>query len=97
VRDNILYGRPDAGDADMMRRRRARRGARLHRHPDRPQGPHGLRRPCGRTRREAVGRPAPAHRHRPRDAQGRAHPAAGRGHQRARQRGRAAIQASLYG
>jgi ATP-binding cassette subfamily B multidrug efflux pump len=31
VRDNIVYGRPDASDAEMLRASRARRGARLHR------------------------------------------------------------------
>ena len=88
VRDNILYGRPDAGDGRHARRRRAGRGRRLHRRPGRRQGPHRLRRPCGRTRRQALGRAAPAHRHCAGDAEGRAHPAAGRSHQRAGQRGR---------
>ena len=88
VRDNIVYGRPDASDAQMQRRRRQGRGGRLHPDPGRPEGPARLRRPRRRARRQAVGRPAPAHRDRARDAQGRADPAARRGHQRARQRGR---------
>ena len=70
------------------RRRAARRGARVHPGSDRPEGAARLRRACRRAWREALRRPAPAHRDRPRDAQGRAHPAARRGHQRARQRGR---------
>ena len=88
VRDNILYGRPDAGEADMVAAAPTGRGARLHPRPVRPGRPQGLRRPRRRARRQAVGRAAPAHRHRPGDAEGRADPAAGRGHQRAGQRGR---------
>src|SRR3546814_516474 len=42
--------------------------------------PARLRRTRGRARGEAVRRPAPAHRHRPRAAQERADPGAGRGH-----------------
>jgi uncharacterized protein (DUF885 family) len=41
VRDNIVYGRPDASDDRDDRAARARRGARLHREAVRPQGPHG--------------------------------------------------------
>ena len=41
VRDNILYGRPDATEADMCGRGQARRGARLHPRPDRPIGRSG--------------------------------------------------------
>ena len=88
VRDNIVYGRPDASDEQMLRGGEEGRSERLHRHADRPQGPQGLRRPCRRTRRQALRRPAPAHRDRARDAEGRADPAARRSHQRARQRGR---------
>jgi ATP-binding cassette, subfamily B, multidrug efflux pump len=84
VRDNILYGRPDATEADMVA---AAKRAEAH---DFILGlsdprPHRLRRACRRARRQAVGRAAPAHRHRPGDAEGRAHPAAGRSHQRAGQ------------
>ena len=88
VRDNMLYGRPDATDGDMIAAARARRGARVHRAAGRPQGPQRLRRPRRRAGRQALRRPAPAHRDRPGDAEGRADPAAGRGHQRARLRGR---------
>ena len=88
VRDNLLYGRPDADRHRHGGRRAARRGARLHRRPRRPEGPPRLRRARRRARRQAVGRPAPARRHRARDAEGRADPAARRGHQRARLRGR---------
>ena len=56
--------------------------------PGRSQGPHRLRRPCRRARRQALGRPAPARRHRPRAAQERADPGARRGDLGARQRGR---------
>ena len=84
VRDNILYGRPDAGDPEMIAAAMRARGARVHSRPDRPEGPHRLRRPRGRARRQALRRPAPAHRDRARDAQRRADPAARRGHERAR-------------
>jgi ATP-binding cassette subfamily B multidrug efflux pump len=53
VRDNIVYGRPEAGDAEMLPCCRARRGARLRRRPERPQGPQGLRRARRRARRQA--------------------------------------------
>jgi ABC-type sugar transport system ATPase subunit len=86
VRDNIAYGRPDATRSADRGGGAARRGARLHPDAGRPERPARLRGACGRTRREAVGRPAPARRHRARDAEGRAHPAARRGHQRARLR-----------
>ena len=88
VRDNILYGRPDATDDDMIAAaRRAPRRTTSSR-PRRPQGPHRLRRARRRARRQALRRPAPAHRDRARDAEGRADPAARRGDQRARLRGR---------
>ena len=41
VRDNILYGRPDANDADMVRAARARGGARVHRGLSDQKGRHG--------------------------------------------------------
>ena len=59
-------------------------------------GADGLRRPCRGTRREALRRPAPAHRHRPGAPQGRADPGARRGDRRARLEVEAAIQDSLY-
>ena len=40
VRDNILYGRPDASDARWCAAAAARRGARLHPGPGRSEGPH---------------------------------------------------------
>ena len=89
IRDNIRYGRPRR---DRGRDRRGRRTAR--RRTSFIEGlrglarPRGLRRPCRRARRQAVRRPAPAHRHRPRDPQGRADPGAGRGDLGARFRGR---------
>ena len=52
--------------------------------------PRGLRHLPRRARRAAVGRPAAAHRHRPRDPARSADPAARRGDQRARRRERAA-------
>ena len=79
IRDNIRYGRPDA----TTRRGRGRRRPRRRRMASSAAGglarPRRLRRACGRARGEALGRPAPAHRHRPGDAEGRAHPGAGRG------------------
>ena len=41
VRDNILYGRPDADRGDDGRGGAAGRGARLHRRPRRSEGPQG--------------------------------------------------------
>ena len=59
-------------------------GRRVHRRPGGHARPQGLRRPRRRARREAVGRTAPAHRHRARAAEGRADPGARRGDERAR-------------
>ena len=77
--------RREAGD-----RRGGAAGAcrRFHPGPRRPQGPDRLRRPCRRARRQALRRPAPAHRDRPRAPQGRADPGPRRGDQRARLGGR---------
>ena len=63
-------------------RRGGAQGARrrVHSAADRWRGPHRLRRPGRRARGEALRRPAPAHRDRPRAAEGRADPGAGRGH-----------------
>ena len=88
VRDNILYGKPDATDADMETAARRARGARLHRRTGRREGPTRIRRPRRRAGGQAVGRPAPAYRHRARHAEKRADPAARRGDQRPRLRGR---------
>ena len=79
VRENIVYGRPDADRRRDGRGGAPRRGARVRRRAGRSQGPPGLRRARRRARRQAVGRPAPARRDRARDAQGRADPAARRG------------------
>ena len=88
VRDNILYGRPDATDTEMIAAAERAEAGEFIADAGRRQGSQGLRRARRRARRQALGRPAPAHRDRARHAQGRAHPAAGRGHQRARLRGR---------
>jgi ATP-binding cassette subfamily B multidrug efflux pump len=87
VRDNILYGRPDADDAQMMA---AARRAEAHDFagPDRSCRPAGVRRTRGRARRQALRRTAPAGRDRARHAEGRADPDPRRGDQRSRQRGR---------
>ncbi len=79
IRDNIAYGRPDA----TRRRGRGRRARgerpRVHRRP-----PRGLRHRRRRARLHAVGRPAPAHRHRAHPAGQPAHPGARRLDQRHR-------------
>ena len=82
--------RPAAGDA---RRRSSRPRGRPRRSSSSSQledwnGRRGLRRACRRARREALRRPAPAHRDRARDPQERADPGARRGDVRARLRGR---------
>ena len=74
------------------RRRDRRRGeacpcARIHRRSGGLARPARLRRAGRRARRQAVRRPAPAHRHRARDPQERPDPGARRGHLGARQRG----------
>ena len=80
IMENIRYGRPEACDEDVLEAAVAAQcydfieAARRPRHDGR------------RSRREAVRRPAPAHRHRARLPEGRADPAARRGDLRARQR-----------
>ncbi len=69
-------------------RRRARPRARVHRGPRGLAGPARLRRACRRARRQALGRPAPAHRDRARHPEERADPGARRGDLGARFRGR---------
>jgi ATP-binding cassette subfamily B multidrug efflux pump len=59
------------------RRRPQGAGARVHPVLARLERAHGIRGARRRARREALGRPAPAHRARPRDPQGRADPRAG--------------------
>ena len=66
VRDNIVYGRPDADDAEMVARRRARRGARVHRRPwptpraargyDAHVGERGVKLSGGQRQRIAIAR-----------------------------------------
>ena len=79
IAENIRIGRPDATRRRGRGGREARRGARVHR-----QEAGRLRVRHRRARRLAVGRRAPAHRHRPRHPQERADPDPRRGHQRAR-------------
>ena len=86
---NIGYGRPGARDGRDRERRAARARARVRAGPHGLARAHGLRGARRRARREALRRPAAAHRHRARDPQERADPGAGRGHLRPRQRGRA--------
>ena len=80
VMENIRYGRPDATDEEVLKAARGR-ALRLHR-----SAAEGLEHDRRRPRREAVGRPAPAHRDRARVPQGRAAAAARRGDLGARQR-----------
>ena len=84
VLDNIRYGRPQASEEEVRRAACARLGGRVHQRPA-----AGLRNDDRRARRDALGRPAPAHRHRPRDPEGRADPAPRRGDVGARRRERA--------
>ena len=88
VRDNIVYGRPDATDAQMIAAAERAEAHEFIQGLTDAKGRRALRRARRRARREALRRPAAAHRDRARDAEGRADPAARRGHQRARQRGR---------
>ena len=88
IRDNIRYGKPDATEDEIVAAAQAGAGPRLHPRTGGLARPARLRRPCRRARRQAVRRPAPARRHRPRDPEERADPGAGRGHLLARQRGR---------
>ena len=87
ARENIRYGRPDATDAEVEAAARAAEahafiaGLRDHR------GRTGYDAALGERGREAVGRAAPAHRARARHPEGRPRPGAGRGHERAGQRG----------
>ncbi len=74
VRANIAYGRFGASEDEIVA---AAAGAAAARVRARPAA--GLRHARRRARRQALGRTAPAHRHRPRHAQERADPALGRG------------------
>ena len=82
--ENIRYGRPEASDDEVDRRGARRVRARLHQRAAR-----GLPHLPRRARRAPLGRPAPAHLDRARDAEERAAAAARRGDERARRRGRA--------
>ena len=76
VRDNIVYGRPSASDAEMIAARGARRSARIHPGSRRSQGAARLRRARRRARREIERRTAATHRDRAGHAERRTHPAA---------------------
>ncbi len=77
--------RPAGGDRRRGRRSRpAGACPRFHPVAAGPAGPHGIRRPRRRARREALRRSAPAYRHRPADPQGCPPAGARRGDQRAR-------------
>ena len=84
VRANIAFGRPDATEEEIVEAAQGGGGPRLHQ-----ATAGGLRDARRRAAAEAVGRRAPAHRHRPRLSEGCADPAARRGDQRARRRIRA--------
>ena len=83
--ENIRYGRPDAGDADVIA---AAQAAFAHDFIMTQPG-RGLCHLSRRARCAPVGRPAPAHRDLPRDAEEPTAAAARRGHQRTRRRERA--------
>jgi ABC-type sugar transport system ATPase subunit len=83
---NIAYGPGLDGGRDRGGGA-AGAGARLHLRPRRLEGAHRLRSARRRARRQALGRPAPAHRARARDPEGRADPRPRRGDVGARQRG----------
>ena len=83
IADNIRFGRPEASDADVSARGRACAGLRIHQPPA-----AGFRHAGRRARRHALGRPAPAHRHRARDPARRAAAPARRGDVLARRRER---------
>ena len=85
ARDNLRYGRWDADDDELWAAAEAANAADFLQRAAR-----GARHLPRRGRRAPVGRPAPAHRDRPRAAARRADPAARRSDQRARRRERAA-------
>ena len=85
VRENIAYARPDASDDEVLAAARAAHAIEfIERLPD-GHGDAG-----GRARREALGRPAPAHRDRARVPQGSGGRGARRGDVEPGQRERAA-------
>ena len=81
--ENLKIGKPEAETEEIRLAAAARPGAGLHR-----ERPPRLRQPGRRARAAPVGRRAPAPRHRPRAAEGRADPDPRRGHQRARRQDR---------
>ena len=83
ILDNIRYGRLAASDEEVVEAARLAEADGFIR-----AAAPGLRDPGRRARRQAVGRPAAAHRDRARPAAQRADPAARRGHERPRQRER---------
>ena len=83
IADNIRFGRPEAERRRRQARGRAGAGVRIHQPPA-----AGFRDAGRRARRHALGRPAPAHRHRARDPARRAAAAARRGDLLARRRER---------
>ncbi len=83
VRENIRFGRPDATDAEV-----AHAADLAHAGGFIAALPQGFDTPGRRTRHHAVGRPAPAHRHRPRHPARRAAVVARRSHVVARRRKR---------
>ena len=84
VADNIRYGRRRARDADVVRAAELASADAFIR-----ALPQGYDTMVGERGVDAVRRPAPAHRHRPRHPQGRPDPAARRGHLGAGRRERA--------
>ena len=80
IMENIRYGRPNATDDEVLRAAIAARCDFID------SLPKGLATIVGDRGVKLSGRPAPAHRDRPRLPEGRADPAARRGHRRARLR-----------
>jgi len=76
VRENILYGRPDASEEEMREAARLAEADKFIETLRGHEGPHRLRRPCRRARRQALGRAAAADCHRAGAAQERADPRA---------------------
>ena len=88
IGDNIRYGRPQATDAEVVAAAKLAHAHEFILELEDWKQRRGYDGAGGRARREAVRRPAPAHRDRARDPQERADPGARRGHVRARQRSR---------
>ena len=82
LRDNIRYGRPEAGEAEIIAAAEQAEAMSFIPGLEDWNGRHGLRRACRRARGEAVRRAAPARRAGARDPEGRADPGARRGDER---------------